>query len=259
MKKGLLIVAMMIGVSASAQDFNSKKGTPILPAAGDWSIGVNANSILEYFGNLMNGANNAPTFDFTNSDQVITGRMMKTADLAYRAKIRVGLGSTKSSTLVPKNGSTTNETVEDVTKVSSTNIGLGGGIQKYRGQGRLKGIYGAEAMIMLGGGKTTYEYGNALTDAFPGGPRPTENKSGSTFGFQLRGFIGAEYFFAPKMSVGGEFGWGLDFGSTGEGEITSEVNVGAGTTTSTAKTGKSSSFGIDTDNASGAINLNFYF
>jgi hypothetical protein len=259
MKKGLLIVAMMIGVSASAQDFNSKKGTPILPAEGDWSIGVNANSILEYFGNLMNGGNNAPSFDFTNSDQIITGRMMKTADMAYRAKLRVGLGSTKSSTLVPKNGSTTNETVEDVTKVSATNIGIGGGIQKYRGQGRLKGIYGAEAMIMLGGGKTTYEYGNALTDAFPGGPRTTEEKDGSTLGFQLRGFIGAEYFFAPKMSLGGEFGWGLDFGSTGEGEITSEVNQGAGTTSTTTKTGKSSSFGIDTDNLSGAINLNFYF
>jgi len=44
MKKGLLIVAMMIGVTASAQDMNSKKGTPILPESGDWSIGIGANS-----------------------------------------------------------------------------------------------------------------------------------------------------------------------------------------------------------------------
>ena len=53
MKKGLLIVAMMVAVSASAQEnFTSKKGTPILPESGDWSIGIGASSTMGYFGNL---------------------------------------------------------------------------------------------------------------------------------------------------------------------------------------------------------------
>jgi hypothetical protein len=57
------------------------------------------------------------------------------------------------------------------------------------------------------------------------------------------------------MSLSGEFGWGLGLSSTGASETTVTL---AGTTTTT-KGGKSSSFGLDTDNAGAAINLNFYF
>lgn len=245
MKKGLLIVAMMIGVSASAQDFNSKKGTPILPEAGDWSIGIGANSTLNYFGNLMNGSNSAPTFDWTNSSNVITGKMMKDANTAYRVGIRLGMGSTKTTT-----GSDVAGTKSE-TKVAGHNINLAGGIQKYRGKGRVKGIYGGEVNIGLGGSKTTNTFnGNAPVGEI------LEDKAGSTFEFGVRGFIGVEYFFAPKMSVGGEFGWGLGLSSTGAGETTTADGNGGSTS---AKTGKSSSFGLDTDNAGGTINLNFYF
>ncbi|MFM9028918.1 MAG: hypothetical protein ACKOQ6_13150, partial [Bacteroidota bacterium] len=131
-------------------------------------------------------------------------------------------------------------------KNSGNNIAIGGGIQKYRGKGRLRGIYGAEAMIMLSGAKETWDGSDEVLGAIS-----IEDKSGSTFGLGIRGFIGAEYFFAPKMSFGGEFGWGLGITSTSETETT--VN---GTST---KDGGSSGFGIDTDNAGGSISLNLYF
>ena len=91
--------------------------------------------------------------------------------------------------------------------------------------------------------------------------RSTEEKSGSTFGFTLRGFVGAEYFFAPKMSISAEYGWGLDMTSWGEGEDTIESLNSAGTAveTRTTKTGKSSELFFDLDNASGSIVLGLYF
>lgn len=245
MKKSLLIFALCAGVSASAQDMNSKKGTPILPESGDWSIGISANSFLNYAGNLMNGSNTAPSFNWLNN-QVITGKMMKDANTAYRAQVRIGLGSsTLKNQEVDLNGDGSPDIDSVEIKTSNTNVTLGAGIQKYRGKGRLQGIYGAEAAITLGGGKTTWDATNFNR----------EDKSGSTFGLGIRGFIGAEYFFAPKMSLGGEFGWGIGFSSTGEDESTTKN----GSTSTTTKSGGASSFGLDTDNVGGNISLNMYF
>lgn len=244
MKKSLLIIAIFISAAATAQDLTSKKGTPILPEAGEWSIGVGATSTLEYFGNLMNGNNNAPGFDWA-SNQIITGKMMKDENTAYRAGVRLGFGSTKMTEADPQDGELSE------TKEGGMNIDLSAGLQKFRGKGRLRGIYGAEAGIGLGSAKTEYTYeGDAPAGSI------LEDKAGSTFSFNLRGFIGAEYFFAPKMSLGGEFGWGLGISSTGEGEQTTADGTGG---SDTAKTGKSSSFGFDTDNWGGSIVLNLYF
>ena len=249
MKKGLLIVAMMIGVTASAQDMNSKKGTPILPEAGDWSIGIGANSSLNYFGNLLNGnADNSPmSFDWTNgNDNVITGKMMKDANTAYRVGLRLGFGSTTADNQeVDADGDGVADFDSVEIKNGGSNINLAAGIQMYRGKGRVRGFYGAEANIGLSSAKETW----TATDL------SVEAKAGSTFNLGVRGFVGVEYFFAPKMSLSGEFGWGLGLSSTAADETTITI---AGTTTTTTG-GKTSSFGIDTDNAGAAINLNFYF
>jgi hypothetical protein len=252
MKKGLLIVAMMIGVTASAQDMNSKKGTPILPESGDWSIGIGANSSLNYFGNLLNGNvdNSAMSFDWTNgNDNVITGKMMKDANTAYRAKLRLGFGSTTNG-------------LQDVgiadsieVKQGGSNINLGAGIQMYRGKGRVRGFYGAEANIGLSSSKETWS-GSDFDQINPGTTTAISAEvKGGSFNFGVRGFIGVEYFFAPKMSLSGEFGWGLGI----ESVKGTETTVTIGSTSSTETGGKSSSFGLDTDNAGAAINLNFYF
>ncbi len=252
MKKSLLILAMFIGAAASAQNITSKNGTPILPEAGDWSIGIGAHTMLDYFGNLMNGSNVAPNFDFANYDNVIRGKMVKDENTAYRVGIRLGMTSEKQTEADPQDGELSE------TKTSAMNINLSGGIQKYRGKGRVRGFYGGEVGIGLGSGKTTMTYeGDA-----PAGST-LEDKQGGTFSFGVRGFIGVEYFFAPKMSVGGEFGWGIGLSSQGEGEVTTADGTGG---SDSAKTGKSSTFRIDTDNNGGGsyggsanIILSFYF
>jgi hypothetical protein len=148
-----------------------------------------------------------------------------------------------------------------VAKTGTFNLVLGGGLEKRVGSSRVVGVYGAEAYIALGSEKTTYEYGNALSDDNPDLGRPTEEKQGSTFGFGVGVFAGVEWFCAPKVSLSGEYTWGLMLSSTGFGETTSEGWDGDGvvTTTVVGPTGKNNSFGIDTGVTGASIGINFYF
>lgn len=245
MKKIFLFCASVALVGTMNAQLTSKKGENFLPEAGDYAIGADASSMLSYFGNMLNGGSNTGFgMGYTNGGAAITGKKFMTDKMAYRGMVRVGFGSTSVTTPSGTN--------EDVVKTSYNNITLGGGIENRRGNTRLQGYYGAMAMISLGGSKTSYEYGAGVVDG-----DITEEKAGSTFGLGVRAFVGAEYFVLPKISIGGEFGWGLGFTSTGASETTIQ---GAEAVTG----GKSSSFGLDTDNsafgvAPAAVLVHFHF
>jgi hypothetical protein len=268
MKKQTLFVALAFGVtSVFAQDLTSKKGEAILPEAGDWGLSVNANPFLNYAGNFIggNGLNTAPTANFLTTNQTITGKYFVDEKTAYRGGIRLNFSSASTATKVAAIPATTPATfVDDVTKVSGSNIGLTFGLEKRKGKTRLQGFYGAELGVMVGTAKTSNEYGNALSADNPIF-RTAETKLGSIFGLGLRGFIGAEYFILPKMSIGAEFGWGLAYTRIGEGESTVDSWDGTAVVSATTKTGKSSSFGLDTDNMNsvfgpaGTIRLGLHF
>jgi len=260
MKKLFIIFALAFAfASASAQEMTSKKGFPILPETGDWSIGFDAVPVFEYFGNLANGnQHNTISASWTDRVHTITGKIIRPNDIAWRGSLRIGFGSVSFNQLVP-NAATPALLVNDETKISYDTIALSFGIQKYRGKGRVKGYYGAEFGILLAGLDTTFSYGNAITAYNVSVSRVTEDKTGSTFGIGLRGFIGVEYFFAPKMSIGAEYGWGFALASIGEGERTVNNWDGATETTVKGKSGSASEFAIDTDNAGGSIMLSFYF
>ena len=163
--------------------------------------------------------------------------------------------------------------VEDVKKTSTKTIMLGAGMEKRRGHGRLQGFYGAEALISFAGGtKDVYEYGNAITadntnptNAFGFfGARTLEEKTGSTLSIGARAFAGVEYFILPKICLGGEFGWGILFSKTGEGNLKQEQWDGATSTIveTETPTGGSGQFLIDTDNntlVTGTVFLLFHF
>ena len=286
MKKSTLIVAALaFGVtSAFAQDLTSKKGEPILPEAGDWAIGIDATPFLDYFGNFIggNGSNYGTAgWNFTNGSQMITGKMFTSPNMAYRGMLRIGFGSETYKNYVVDDASTATPqpNVTDEMKMSGNFIGLGGGIEWRRGKTRLQGYYGVMAMVSFSSSRNSFTYGNAFsstntaptttTDFINGvsasqGSRVTEDKSGSNIGFGARGFIGAEYFVLPKLSVGGEFGWGLGLSRTGEGERTDESWNGTAVTTTTTQTAGRGAFGFDTDNsnfgmAPGALFIHFHF
>ncbi len=105
--------------------------------------------------------------------------------------------------------------------------------------------------------------------------RKLSEKSGGQFGLGVRAFIGAEYFVMPKISIGGEFGWGLGLAmnlksktvyeaeglDAGGAEQKSEITV-------TAKRGMQMILDTDRNAAnspsyniapSGTLRLNFHF
>lgn len=282
MKKRLLFAAALFAATATfAQDgLTSKKGEAFLPEAGEWAIGFDAAPWLNYAGNMMgNVGNAAPTAAWQTGDMSIMAKMFKDENTAYRMRLRLGFGSTKTENLIDTSSTTTNVTITDERKASYNAITIGGGIEKRRGNTRIQGFYGGELLIQLSGSKEEYTYGDAFNDdhtaqwtdwnagsnTVSNGPRLVSSEQGSTFGITARGFVGVEIFVWPKVSIAGEYGWGLRMSSTGEGTDTfEEWNTPTGGSsnsliTTTSITGKSSSFGIDTDNSGGQLNIMFHF
>lgn len=294
MKKTVLFAAAIFAVTAaSAQtgEITSNRGENWLSQDGDWGLTFDAYPLLNYAGNLFNGNLNNGGLAFSNlfstsgltgqpnpggSNVVIGGKKLIDANTAYRGKLRIGFGSTKNTDLVPAipqpSGATDVATVEDVTKSNYMAIDLGAGIEKRVGSTRVVGVYGAELNIGFGSSKTTYEYGNALSAQNQVADRPTESKNGSIFGVGLNAFAGVEWFCAPKISLSGEYTWGLMLSSQGEGDSSSEgwdptANNGAGAVVTHSVTGdpnpgntdKTSSFKLDTGISGASIGVNFYF
>lgn len=263
----------------SSEGFVSKKGINILPEAGEYSIGIDATPFFTYFGNMMNGnaANAAPAFGYTAAAPLtITGKLMADKNTAYRVLFRVGYNKDRFSEYVHDDVQPITEDVfvVDDRYVSEMNMALGLGLEKRRGKGRLQGIYGGQLIFTMFKHSEEYTYGNALSatntsptfyDWAAGAPtvateRITDSQLATNFGIMVQGFVGAEYFFAPKLSISGELQYGLGYNSQGEGYVNSEKigSNGKDVVAKNIKTGSETHFSIDT-RLSAAINLNFYF
>jgi hypothetical protein len=268
------LMIALVALSVSAQDLTSKKGVPILPEAGDYAIGVCADPFFYYLGNMFNGNTNnwTPFWDYKPNlvPYTLYGKYMKDAQTAYRGYLRIGYGSMSDKEPVPENGADPGVFVEDKMTDSYTALAFGFGLEKRKGKGRVQGFYGGEVGLAIQSATTKYTYGNeAAADALyydfdemtivsmgEMGFRPTEIKEGMDFGLGVRGFAGVEYFFAPKISLGGEFGWSIAFGTDGKAKATTEDVTGE---TNESEGASDSMFRIDTDNWSGTIMLTFYF
>jgi len=264
MKKKVLLIAALFtaGISFTQAQMTSKKGTPILPEAGDYALGFDATSLTGYAGNLLNGGSNGSLqpLGLAIGATTITGKYFVDANKAYRGMLQLDFGSNTVTTPTQDRsvGAVSGDMVDDEGKTSNMGITIGGGIEMRRGQGRLQGVYGPMAMISLGSSSTDSTYGNSI-DLLPiGTTRTTTNKQGSTFGIAIGGFAGVEYFFAPKMSIGGEILWTININSTGSSETTTESYDGTATTSTTVEGGSSSSFNVGTTPMAN-ININFHF
>ncbi|MGB3869013.1 MAG: hypothetical protein WA937_06055 [Flavobacteriales bacterium] len=278
MKKTVLITAALFAGSvtfAQTGEITSNRGENWLSQDGDWGLTFNANPVLNYAGNLFNGNTSNDIgggLTFLSNDMVIRGKKLIDANTAYRGQVRIGFGSNKETVLVGDVTSTTTPQaqVDDVKKVGYMNIDLGAGLEKRVGSTRVVGVYGAMFNVGFGSGKTTYEYGNSLsatntghTNTFGQGAGVTEMKNGGTFHIGLNAFAGIEWFCAPKISLSGEYTWGLNMSSTGHTSTTVESwDAANNTTTSTSTDGgtKRNNFSIDTGvSGSAMLGINFYF
>jgi len=288
--KKLFIVFSLVAVSAfsvNAQDATttttasgpimSKRGYPILPQGGDWGVSFDAVPVLNYVGNMFSqaGNNNNISAAFPAGTNRITVRKFTDDNTAYRAQVRFDLGTQTNKANVQNDASTDpTSTVEDKQVVKNSTIQLAGGLEKRKGMGRVQGIYGAMAMINFGrgaNGTNKYTYGNAISSSDPnptshnfngnvgGGSRVTKQTTSNGFGIGVVGFLGAEYFIAPKLSLGAEFQWGPSFQSNGKSTTEVEYWDGSAVKTQTTTTAGGSSLGFGTSNMNGSINLNFFF
>lgn len=267
-KQVIFAAALFIGATSFAQDgLTSKKGEAFLPEAGDWALGFDGQSFIDFVGNMANGTEDQ-SLSLNNNANTFYGKMFKDETTAYRGMLRIGFGSSSSET-APFDQNTVNTPYINTTTTSNgfTFI-VGGGLEKRRGNGRLQGVYGAQVMFgMISAANTSTEYGRVL-DVTNSSKRTLETNNGNTMTFGLEGFGGFEYFILPKFSLGAEVTWGFAFSSTGESDrveefygvkVTDAVGTAAYVVNETTITNGSSS-GFSLDNSMGAnFKVMFHF
>ena len=283
MKKKLFAALVILGGSnVFAQDLTSSKGESILPEVNDWAIGFDASSVFSAIGGMFsNNSSNNTNLNWLSQEQTFVGKKFIDKKQAYRLILKFGfLYETEKNIVTKDNGAVVNfptpqEKVEDKRSKSGSSIMIGFGKEFRKGNTRLQGYYGADALIWLSTAKTSYSYGNEFNTtnnvlptstnfdsvttigyySSPVSIRLLENKSGLGFGIGVRGFVGAEYFFLPKISLGLEYGWGLGFQTKGAGKAIEQKIDGSPAVVGSvySPTPSSSKFGFDNDMNNGKI------
>jgi len=256
--------------------FVSKRGLEILPKAGDIALGIDAAPFLNYVGNMFNNSvGNTMKFNFMNATNTIFGKYYLDDHSAVRAFYRFANTSNldREYVLYDQDIPDPEVVVADTQLAKNSFFAIGLGYEMHRGQGRLHGVYGGQFTFYRANGTTNYSYGNDLT-ATNSNPtthdygsnvttdgRITEVVNGTSVAYGLEGFIGVEYFFAPKICLGGEFNWGFNYMKQKDGSEIEQswdfVNNTMKTTTTKIAGDKAS--GFDTGNLGGSIYLLFHF
>lgn len=289
-------LALVVSVSALAQSndqIQNKNGVDIMPVSGEWGVGMNAAPVFQYVGNMFGyTANNTAMSGnkFVNyfAGNTLFGKYMLSDDNAVRGHFRFGeFSNTYSNWVYDDTKNSPDSLVMDTYTSKSSVYNIGVGYEFRRGKNRLRGIYGGEVMYQYQkSNRRSYDYGNQYGFGNPAPIATSWSSGGGVFGenpdaerivsqtfgayngFGVRGFVGVEYYIAPKICFGTEFGWGLMYGKTGEGKTVTEYWDPTATATDGSTgavmnneviTAGSKGFSLDTDNFGGSLYLMFYF
>jgi len=280
----LALSLTILSFSQQNVQIQNKKGLNIIPVKGNVAIGVNALPVLSFVGDLFGHIESnqslwSEKFISNFASNTLFGKYMITDNSAIRAHIRVGQFNINLKNNIDDNGQSDQiHTVVDMLDEKRSVYNFGAGYEWRKGESRLRGIYGGELFYQYRNTSRVYEYGNPIQDGnfapsstnwsgvFVAGPnasfaRPITDEAGSYHGIGARAFAGIEYFFAPKICIGTEFGMGLTTGRQGDFNRTIEfwdTETNAINTTEIITAGQSN-LTIDTDNFNGALYLMFYF
>ena len=229
----------------------TKKGVPVLPQKGDWAIGIDATPFFRYLGNIFTSTNNPyyPTFGFTAQQPgAIFGKYKVSENTTYRGSLLIGVSSD-----VSRSRNATNPDQVDKTTTSAISLGLVAGIEKNRQVfGRLAGIYGVQAGVM----KDPYNAGTYMgTLKFKDASDSNNNykrTGGNTYSILAGGFVGVEFYIAPRIALAGEFGYNIRLYVEGDRKFVPET----GTETVQSYGGMGVGFA---PSQSGNLQLLFYF
>ena len=297
--KFLFLAALsMVAVTAKSQETEVQ----YTPKTGDYAISVSAIPVTQYIGQFFNGAGANVYDEFGGQayigGDIKTMPFRKVAPLMSvsgkyfldkETAVRVNLG------LIYQRAFTKTYSQDDAdhainpfsqqkvidTKLSkNTGLSLMAGIEKRAGKERLQGIYGAGLLVAATTATDKYTYGNAITDI---NQAPSESNGGSlpapltgfaynrllkdynlgaTWHAGIVTFVGVEYFFMPKMSIGGEVNFtalaSFDKAQYQELEGFSTVDVARREWTELVSP-SSNQITIGTGNIGANVTLNFYF
>ena len=288
MKKIFITLAALVCASAFANAqtllvveespvLTNKHGARILPQAGDIAISVSANPFFRYLGNMFtrDGVNEAPVFG--GNDAIIYGKFFMTDNSA----LRVGIGLNFYNNYRYANDVTSNTGagfVTDEMKMIQQGVNLMVGYEWRRGYNRLQGFYGVEVSAGWNRRINEYSFGNHMNGTVPlpwtwnfatgtqdqVASRIVKEQGAGVLNASVYGFVGAEYFFLPKMSLGGELRLGFGYEGRGKTKVTTQMwstvdNKIDETVVETSNSNVvSDGFAIKTI-TQGAIYLNFYF
>ena len=263
-----------------------------LPVAGDIGIGFDATPVLDFGLNMVNIMNNTGQTAGglaswqSGASQTLTAKYFLTDSTAVRIRVGINNASSTENSLYtnPVEDADPDEDspseISDTVSSSSSLVLLSGGYEMRRGYDRIQGFYGGEALLGISSTSSSTSYGwqyndeaydfNVISD---GSSRALEETSGMALAVGVRGFVGVEYFIAPKISLGAEYGWAIGFNSQGQGSSASEVwedpsGDGNGeSSVEVVETGSSSNTRIGHDNGidqfytggTGAVNITFHF
>ena len=171
----------------------------------------------------------------------IFGKYFLTDQTALRLNVGIGIGSKTQRKYVQDDAALAADPlsaaqVEDSYKYRSTGFSLASGYEWRRGGKRLQGFWGGQAVVAYSNSKHFFNYGNAITEInqtpspqtstvwdnpVSGQTVPTLNPNignnsrllqqndGRSWTYGVGGFVGVEYYIAPKIAIGCEMSLNL--------------------------------------------------
>ncbi len=189
-----------------------------------------------------------------NPTMSIFGKYFLTDQTAIRLNVGIGINSQTQSNYVQDDAAVAEDLlsvdqVEDTYKYRNSGMSVAVGYEWRRGGKRLQGFWGGQAILAYSNSKHFFGYGNAITEVnqnptatpwdgnnipdlwidanyngnFPnlnnnvgGNSRLLMQSDGRSWTYGVGGFVGVEYYIAPKISIGCEMSLNLLWTSGGK-------------------------------------------
>ena len=197
-----------------------------LPVWGDVAIGLDGTPFFDYLGNMFNGTLNN---SLNLGQSTLHFRYFIAGNSALRARIRIAADYNAETFYVTDDAAfmtdplSRKEVIDR--RINSDHLYFfSAGYQWFKSFNRLRGFLGGDAGYTWISGKEIFEYGNVMNELNPSpttnwgnlANRPVETLHSQNQVISAGIFTGAEYFFMPKVCIGGEFG--LNYGLTLRGQ-----------------------------------------
>ncbi len=225
-------------ITTPTNNLVSKHGVPILPQAGDFAIGVDALPYINFFGRFFSGSNELQIGD----NNTLYGKYYLDNNTAVRVEVYTShVNATDRNYVVDDAANLVNPNslrqVGDILNTNEHEYGIGVGIQKYRGYGRLRGTYGGQISYYRSKTTEDFTWGNEmnalnptptstnwsdLRNAYNPASRTMKGASGVNNSIAVTALAGVEYFFLPKVCIGGEVGISMLYSKQGQSNYTFE-------------------------------------